>query len=160
MSKAAPLAIRALDHVSYTVPDLRQAVAFFVDVLGARLLYERQSGPLGPATVPTFGVDPAASFWLAKLDVAGMPLELFEYRLPGGSQEVAGNATCGGGHLGLLVEDFDDAVARLRVQAGVRLLGEPSVLPPGHPFAGRRWIYFLTPWGMQLELVSPVGAAS
>ena len=33
------------------------------------------------------------------------------------------------------------------------VLGEPTVRDAG-PHAGQTWIYFLTPWGMQLELVS------
>ena len=30
---------RNVDHVAFTVPDLRRAVAFFVDVLGAETIY-------------------------------------------------------------------------------------------------------------------------
>jgi hypothetical protein len=40
---------------------------------------------------------------------------------------------------------------------GVRVLGEPTVRTSG-PSAGQTWVYFLAPWGMQLELVSfPAG---
>lgn len=150
------LATRAVDHVSYTVPDLRQAVAFFVNVLGAQVRYERRSGELDAATAGRFHVAQGSSFQIAKLDLAGTPLELFEYSLRGGSTVMAGNAVCGGGHIGLLVDDFDAAVERLRAVPDVRLLGESSVLPGDHLLAGRRWIYFLTPWGLQLELVSAV----
>jgi extradiol dioxygenase family protein len=42
---------------------------------------------------------------------------------------------------------------------GVRILGEPTVRNAG-PSGGQTWVYFLTPWGMQLELVSfPKGKA-
>jgi catechol 2,3-dioxygenase-like lactoylglutathione lyase family enzyme len=54
--------------------------------------------------------------------------------------------------LAFYVDDFDAALAYLR-KLGVRLLGEPTVRTTG-PNAGLTWIYFLTPWGMQLELVS------
>ncbi len=152
---SAPLVIRAVDHVSYTVPDLPQAVDFFVNVLGARVQYER-SGKLDAGTAECFDVDAGASFRLAKLELAGAPLELFEYRNTGRSGAPAANATCGGGHIGLLVDDFDAAMERLREVPGVRLLGQASILSEDHPLAGRRWIYFQTPWGLQLELVSPV----
>jgi catechol 2,3-dioxygenase-like lactoylglutathione lyase family enzyme len=150
------LAIRAVDHVSYTVPDLRQAVDFFVNVLGAQVRYERQPDLLDSDTAERFGVDRGASFRLAKLELAGMPLEVFEYRDTGRYAGPAVNTTSGGGHIGLLVDDFDAALERLRGIPDVRLLGEASVLPEDHPLAGRRWIYFLTPWGLQLELVSRV----
>ena len=32
-------------------------------------------------------------------------------------------------------------------------IGQPVVRTEG-PSAGQTWVYFLTPWGMQLELVS------
>ena len=42
---------------------------------------------------------------------------------------------------------------------GVEILGAPTVMTEG-PSAGETWVYFLAPWGMQLELVSyPDGKA-
>ena len=39
------------------------------------------------------------------------------------------------------------------------VLGEPTCMTEG-PTAGESWVYFLAPWGMQLELVSyPQGKA-
>ena len=39
------------------------------------------------------------------------------------------------------------------------VLGEPTCMTEG-PTAGESWVYFLAPWGMQLELVSyPKGKA-
>ena len=35
---------------------------------------------------------------------------------------------------------------------GVRFLGEPT--KSRNASEGQTWVYFLTPWGMQLELVS------
>jgi hypothetical protein len=57
----------------------------------------------------------------------------------------------------LYVDDLDAAVARLR-EHGIRVLGEPTASKGAHE--GQRWIYFLSPWGMQFELVSyPNGKA-
>lgn len=50
---------------------------------------------------------------------------------------------------------MDAAVAYLK-NKGVRILGEPTVRTSG-PSGGQTWVYFLTPWGMQLELVSYPG---
>jgi hypothetical protein len=46
-------------------------------------------------------------------------------------------------------------VAHLKA-CGVRILGEPTVRTTGAS-AGQTWVYFLSPWGMQLELVSYPG---
>jgi glyoxylase I family protein len=41
---------------------------------------------------------------------------------------------------------------------GLRVLGEPTVSKGASE--GQRWVYFLSPWGMQCELVSyPNGKA-
>ena len=62
------------------------------------------------------------------------------------------NSDVGGHHLAFYVDDFDAAVAYLAAK-GVQLLGKPTVRTTG-PNAGQTWIYFLSPWGMQFELVS------
>jgi hypothetical protein len=50
------------------------------------------------------------------------------------------------------------AVAYLK-QQGIKVLGEPTVMAEG-PTEGESWVYFMAPWGMQLELVSyPNGKA-
>ena len=67
------------------------------------------------------------------------------------------NSDIGGHHLAFYVDDLDSAVAYLR-EEGVRVLGEPT--RSRNASEGQRWVYFLTPWGMQLELVSfPDGKA-
>ena len=55
-------------------------------------------------------------------------------------------------------ENFITVIEYLRAN-DVQVLGEPTVMTAG-PSAGETWVYFLTPWGMQLELVSyPDGKA-
>jgi catechol 2,3-dioxygenase-like lactoylglutathione lyase family enzyme len=68
------------------------------------------------------------------------------------------NSDVGGHHLAFYVDDFDAALSYLETK-GVRILGTPTMRTTG-PNAGQNWIYFLSPWGMQLELVSfPNGKA-
>lgn len=152
---------RAVHHVAYTVPDLDQAVRFFVDVIGAELVYE-----LGPVEDPDgdwmtrkLGVDPKASAHIAMLRLGPVTnLELFEYTAPDQRRELPRNSDWGGHHLAIHVEDVDAAVAYLRDQPGVTILGEPETIEEG-PITGDRWVYFTTPWGMQLELINlPPGA--
>ena len=64
----------------------------------------------------------------------------------------------GGHHVGFYVTDLNAAVAHLR-RNGVKVLGEPTLMNEG-PSAGLRWLYFVSPWGMTMELVSyPRGMA-
>ncbi len=156
---AAPLLSCArVDHVALTVPDLDAAAAFFTEVLGARELYRRHYRPgadNAASMAERFNTHPEAACRLAKLDFLGTALELFEYRAPDLNRAMPRNCDAGGAHLGITADNFPQALAALRRVPGVKILGEPSVLGPDHPLAGRRWVYFLTPWGLQMELVSP-----
>jgi catechol 2,3-dioxygenase-like lactoylglutathione lyase family enzyme len=154
---ASLLTCRSVDHLAYTVPDLDEAVAFFRDVLGAKELY-RSSGPdeKGATTfAERFNAHPAAAYRLAKLALGGTMFELFEYRAPDLSRDMPRNCDAGGGHFAVVVEDVPAAAEKLRHLPRVRVLGQPSLIGAGHPLKGRHWVYFLTPWGLQIELVSP-----
>lgn len=145
---------RNVDHVAYTVPDLDEAVAFFVDVLGGELLY--LLGPVesagGDWMRRQLNVHPRASARIAMLRLGPVTnVELFEYAAPDQSTVMPRNSDHGASHLAFWVEDVEAAVDYLRRQPGVRLLGEPQREGEG-PIEGDRWIYFLTPWGMQMEL--------
>lgn len=150
--------LRRLDHVGITVPDLAEATRFLVDVLGLEYLY-----PLGPFR------DDEGSWMQDHLNVhprATIPqnrffrlggqnvLEVFEYTAPGQRTEVPRNSDIGGHHIALYVDDLDAAVAHLRA-AAVTVLGEPTA--SRGPHEGQRWVYFLAPWGLQMELVSYPG---
>ncbi len=147
---------QAVHHVAYTVPDLEQAVRFFTDVLGARVVY--RMGPVedpdGDWMARKLGVHPKASTRIAMLRLGPVTnLELFEYTAPDQRQELPRNSDWGGHHLAIHVADVDAAVAYLERQPGVTVLGAPETIEDG-PIAGDRWVYFTTPWGMQLELIN------
>lgn len=148
--------LRGTDHIGFTVPDLDEAIRFFVDVIGCEPFYE-----LGPFQ------DEAGDWMRTHLNVHprtvmrrlkflrckhGSNFELFEYEAPDQRREQPRNSDVGGHHLAFYVDDIDAAVAYLKAR-GVRVLGAPTVRTSG-PNAGQTWVYFLSPWGMQLELVS------
>jgi glyoxylase I family protein len=152
--------LRGTEHIGFTVPDLDEAHRFFVDVIGCEYVYT-----LGP-----FQRD---DDWMAEhLDVHprsvmrelrffrckhGPNFEIFQWEPADGQAAQPRNSDIGGHHLAFYVDDLDAAVAYLREQ-GVRVLGEPTA--SRNASEGQRWVYFLTPWGMQLELVSfPNGKA-
>jgi catechol 2,3-dioxygenase-like lactoylglutathione lyase family enzyme len=153
--------LRGVDHIGFTVPDLEQATRFLVDVLGCEYLYS-----LGPFEHPEsdwmaehLGVHPRAvmrrnSFFRCGDQVI---FEVFDYEAPERATVPPRNSDVGGHHVALYVEDLDAAVAHLHAH-GVHVMGEPTASSGAHE--GQRWIYFLSPWGMQFELVSyPNGKA-
>jgi len=141
--------LRNVDHFGVTVPDLDQAVSFFVDVIGGDLLWkvgplkeDTQHSPLGqPVTVR-----------LAMLRMGpNVNLELLQYDEPGQNQRQPKPTDVGASHIAFYVDNIDEASAYLQ-NKGVRLLPGP-VSAIAEPKRGEKIRYFLTPWGMYLELV-------
>lgn len=153
--------LRGTDHIGFTVPDLDEAVRFFVDVIGCEAFYEL--GPFqsdGDWMQTHLNVHPGSVMKRLKFLRCrhGSNFEIFEYAAPDQNGTPPRNSDVGGHHLAFYVDDIGDAVAYLRSR-DVRVLGEPTVRSQG-PSAGQSWVYFLSPWGMQLELVSfPGGKA-
>ncbi|MDO9600178.1 MAG: VOC family protein [Azoarcus sp.] len=161
-AQAAPIpGMRGIQHIGITVPNMKEAVAFFKDILACEPSF-------------TFGAFKFEDDWMARhLDVHpraaisdfqmvrcgnGTNLEVFEYTAPDQNRRGPRNSDIGGHHLAFYVDDMDAAVAYLKGK-GVRVLDTPSTFTEG-PAAGLTWVYFLSPWGLQLELVSaPKGMA-
>lgn len=147
--------LRGTDHIGFTVPNLDAAVDFFVNVIGCEAFHTL--GPFqsdGDWMQTHLNVHPRAV--MKKLRFLrcrnGANFELFEYESPDQNVQQPKNSDVGGHHLAFYVDDIAAAIAYLKSK-GVRVLGEPTVRDAG-PHAGQTWVYFLTPWGMQLELVS------
>ncbi|WP_327282197.1 MULTISPECIES: VOC family protein [unclassified Streptomyces] len=152
--------VRNVDHVAYTVADLDASVAFFTEVLGAELLYRIGPLPLDADVMSTqLNVHGAGTIEQAMLRLGPTDnIELFSYGVPGSSAHPPRNSDVGGHHLAFYVDDVDAAVAYLRAQDGVEILGEPETIPDG-PIAGDRWVYFRTPIGIPMEVLNmPDGA--
>ena len=152
--------ITRVDHIGLTVPDLEQARAFFVGVLGCEYMYTL--GPYqdaGDWMTEHLNVDARAVMReLHFFRLGGQAVfEVFQYEAPEQRAIVPRNSDVGGHHVALYVEDMDAAVSALH-QHGLQVLGEPT--SSKGPSEGQRWVYFLSPWGMQFELVSyPHGKA-
>ncbi len=154
MSNGLP-GLRGTDHIGFTVPNLDQAIDFFVNVIGCEPFYE-----LGPFQSDTdwmqthLNVHPRAVMKKLKFLRCkhGSNFEIFEYESPDQNRQQPKNSDVGGHHLCFYVDDMAAAVAYLRAK-GISVLGEPTVRDSG-PNGGSTWVYFLSPWGMQLELVS------
>jgi glyoxylase I family protein len=149
--------LTGLDHVGFTVPDLEEARLFLVDVLGCEYLYSL--GPFerdGQWMASRLNVHRDARMERLHFFRCGerAVFEVFQYAAPDQRTTQPRNSDVGGHHVALYVDDIEAAVAYLRAN-GVTVLGEPTASTG--PSAGQRWVYFLSPWGMQFELVSYPG---
>ena len=159
-AKALP-GLLGVEHIGLTVPDVEAATTFFVDVLGAEALFE--AGPFSSEDdwmEKHLGVHPRAVIRRLRMLrlAAGPSVELFEYSSPDQDDARPRNSDAGGHHLAFYVADMAAAVDCLK-RHGVNILGDPTTLVDGAS-AGLSWVYFLAPWGLQLELVSaPNGLA-
>jgi catechol 2,3-dioxygenase-like lactoylglutathione lyase family enzyme len=149
--------LRAVDHVAFTVPDLNQAVRFFVDHFGAELAFI--DGPFADDESDgmrrRLAVDPTARCTIAMLRLGKHHnVELFEYSAPDQQRTPPRNSDIGGNHLGFYVDDIDAAFEYVRAIPGVTVQEGPNGVADSAPVAGQRWFYFQSPWGMQLEMTT------
>jgi catechol 2,3-dioxygenase-like lactoylglutathione lyase family enzyme len=152
--------LRGAEHLGFTVPSIEQAHEFFVDIIGCEFVYK-----LGPWVRDDdwfhehLNINPRSvlkenRFYRCKF---GPNFEVFEFESPGQDLEPPLNSDVGGHHIAFYVDDMDAAEAYLRAK-GLRVLGDPT--SSSSSSEGQRWLYFLSPWGMQFELVSyPQGKA-
>jgi catechol 2,3-dioxygenase-like lactoylglutathione lyase family enzyme len=153
--------LTGVDHIGFTVPDLEQAHRFLTEVIGCEYMYT-----LGPFQHDDsdwmrehLNVHPRAVMRQLHFYRCGSQaiFEVFEYSAPDQNPKMPRNSDIGGHHVALYVDDLDVAVEYLHSH-GLTVLGKPTASTG--PSEGQRWVYFLTPWGMQWELVSyPNGKA-
>lgn len=149
--------IRAVDHVAITVPDLEQGIRFFVDVVGGEHVYTTGvfENTTGDWMTTNINVDARARLRIAMVRLgSATTLELFEYEAVDQRTEIPRNSDRGASHLCFYVDDMGAAVAYLKTVDGVRVLGDPTAVGEGQPNHGATFVYWLTPWGHQLELIN------
>lgn len=148
---------RYVEHAGFTVSDLEEAVAFFVDVLGCELLY--RAGPYydpeGGLMESRLGLHRQTAVRVAVLRCG--PTENVELIQLGGPEERGGEPSPSdavGKHLAFAVEDFEAAGEYLALQPGV------TAFPPlsdgeddGRPEGGQRTRFFRTTFGMYVEII-------
>ena len=154
--------LRGHDHTGITVPDIKAATAFFTDVIGCS--HAMSFGPFsddkGTFMQDVVNVNPRAV--IEEISMVrcgyGSNIELFQYTSPDQAKAEPKNSDIGGHHIALYVDDIDKAAAYLK-EKNVKTMQGPIPIKEG-PAAGQSILYFLTPWGLQMELISyPKGMA-
>ena len=154
--------MRGHDHTGITVPDMDQAVTFFTDVIGCEKIMS--FGPFmddkGSFMKDALNVHPRAVVrQIVQIRCGfGSNIELFHYESPDQQVVQTKNSDIGGYHIAIYVDDIKSADAYLKSK-GVHTLFGPIPVSEG-PAAGQTILYFLTPWGLQMEAISyPQGMA-
>lgn len=117
-----------MDHVALSVRDMERVIAFYRDVIGFEVVFDRT---FDEPMARLIG-EPGAQARIVHLRLGEAVLELFDYRHPPGRprRPDARQSDLGLTHIGFLVEDFAATLAHLRAH-GVQLLGEPVEIRPG-----------------------------
>ena len=154
--------LRGAEHVGITVPNIDEAVDFFCNVVGCEEFYDlgEFGADEGEWMTENLNVHPRARIKKMRMLRCGhgTNIELFEYESPDKRTELPRNTDNGGHHIAFYVDDIYAAVAHLK-KHGIHVCGEPKFMKD-NPEAGEWWCYFVSPWGMQFELVSyPDGKA-
>ena len=154
--------MRGVDHVGVTVFDSKPAIEFFETVLGCKA--HVKFGPFrddkGPFMQNLLNVHPRAVINQITLIRCGKGsnVELLEYRAPDQQKTRPRNSDLAGHHIAFYVDDMKKALAYLKAKKIKTFFG-PLTVKQG-PAAGQTIVYFLAPWGLQMELISyPKGMA-
>ncbi|MDX8532834.1 VOC family protein [Mesorhizobium sp. VK25A] len=154
--------MRGHDHTGITVPDMKQAVDFFTNVVGCKkaMSFGPFADDKGTFMQDLLGVDPKAVIEeITQIRCGyGSNIELFKYTAPDQKDATPKNSDIGGYHIAFYVDDVAAAKAYLEAK-GVKTRMGPLPVKEG-PAAGQTILYFQAPWGLQLEAISyPQGMA-
>ena len=145
----------AIDHINFVVTDLERSVRFYTEFLGFRESKRAHlEGDWIESIVGLKGVVADVAFVIAP---AGEPrIELLCYKSPKGEALPANSLanTVGLRHIAFRVDDIHAVVSKLK-DAGVKLLGEPVVVPETvvtHDAGHKMLCYFHDPDGVLLEV--------
>ena len=142
--------ITGIHHVSFCVSDMERSLRFYRDGLGFDVLSDRTiQGPVPEKVIQLRG----AHLRLVHLRGHGLGLELIQYYAPEGLPRAVRPCDVGSAHICFLVDDIDGEMERLTGH-GARFLSDAMTVEGG-PNAGNRYVYFLDPDDIPLELSQP-----
>lgn len=152
--------VRGVDHVGINVPDVEAASRFFHDFFGFATVTDMHDLPVDAGFRKTFHMHDDAEVKVLRMMRAGdgANIELFQYASKQASREQPYYDDIAASHIAFYTDDIARATAALRAH-GITVLTDPIAMTQG-PAAGNTWVYFVTPWGAKMELVSyPHGQA-
>ena len=150
LDRKAPVAISKVDHTGITVSSLKDALGFWVDVLGFQHLYTWKFEK-SHFIEKLVGVE-GAELSIAMAEGYGHRVELLEYQAPA-DRKILRPRSCdvGSVHIALYVDDLDAALSRAS-EAGWTAVAEPQTVEGGER-DGMRLIYLRGPDGVTIEFM-------
>ena len=154
--------MRGHDHTGITVPDMKQAVDFFTEVVGCKkaMSFGPFADDKGTFMQDLLNVNPRAKIEQISMVRCGYGsnIELFQYSSPDQKDMTPKNSDIGGYHIAFYVDDIKAAADYLKANNVKTFMG-PLPVDQG-PAAGQSILYFTAPWGLQFEAISyPKGMA-
>jgi len=139
------------DHAAYVVSSLPDALLFWVECMGAKVV--RTATARGVALANITGVPEGAEADTAMIEIAGQRIELLEYRgvSPSGNR-VHRPFDAGAMHVALNVDDVNAALSAVG-KYGYRSQGTPH-----KGTSGATLIYVVGPDGATIEFMQPPAA--
>jgi catechol 2,3-dioxygenase-like lactoylglutathione lyase family enzyme len=142
--------ITGADHTSFTVSNLEQSIAFYVENLGFELLYIRPEIKNNYFRAIIGWPDAVVKGAVLAIPGTTHQLELFEYVHPRGVTADVRTNNPGSAHVAYFVDDLNAFYTALSAK-GVRFRSPPVVLDEG-PNRGGVALYMLDPDGITIEL--------
>ncbi len=146
--------VSGFNHASFTVSDMDRSLAFYRDLLGMTLEADRELQAPHISRITGF---PGTCMRVANLRVAGLMLELIQYREPAGERPVLRTCNVGNAHVAFDVEELPKVCRELSAR-GVQFRSEPVEIPSG-PLQGGYVVYLSDPDGITLEFIQRPQAA-
>ena len=150
MNELASFQVRRADHVGFSVASLDEALRFWLDGLGARLV---RTGEMGGEFLGQVTGAHGAEVRIAIVSLADQTIELLEYQGIDRPSKPAKPFDPGFAHLALVVDDIDALLARIATY-GWKAQGTPQPIAGGAR-AGTRVIYVVGPDGATIEFMQP-----
>lgn len=143
--------IANINHVSFTVSDLKASVEFYEEVLGLKCVSKAERDEeFSSAVTGISGV----KMEIAYIEAPGCFIELIQYVKGQGGRLDTSTCNIGSSHICFYVKGYDEWMKRMK-ENRVRMRGERCIVPAG-PNRGRRVCYMIDNDGNNLEFIESV----
>ena len=144
--------ITTMNHISFTVSDLKASVEFYEKVLGLRCIsFAERDGTFSSEVT---GV-PGAKLYIAYMEAENCNIELIQYTKGQGERLDTKTCNIGSAHVCFNIRDYDEWLERME-KNGVRFRGKLCEVPEG-PNKGKRVCYMMDNDGNNLEFIEDRG---
>lgn len=140
--------ITNVNHVSFTVSDLKASVDFYEKVMGLKCVSNAERDEEFSSAVT--GVE-GVKMEIAYMEAPGCSIELIQYVKRQGSRLDTATCNVGSAHLCFNISDYDEWMDRME-KNDVKMRGKLCIVPAG-PNKGRRVCYMMDNDGNNLEFI-------